>query len=79
MRFAYGEVNIYYHHDVLTPGNVRVATYGTARSSPLVPEVGDVLNNFPGYADEPITVRVTDVKMIGDGVEAYDVRVTTVG
>lgn len=82
MRLTYGDVNVYYYHDTLTPQNIRAATYGSPRSSALVPEVGDLLTNFPGWDGEryePITVRVTEVTPFGDGVEAYEVRTTTVG
>ncbi len=82
MRLVNGDVNVYYMHDTLTPGNVRAASYGTATTSgALVPEVGDILRNFPGWTGtvyESITVRVVDVEMIGDGVEAYRVRTATV-
>ena len=82
MRLVNGDVNVYYLHDELTPGNIRAASYGTANTSAaLVPEVGDILHNFPGWTGseyEPITVRVVEVKMIGDGVEAYEVHTTTV-
>jgi hypothetical protein len=82
MRLVNGDVNVYYFHDTLTPGNVRAASYGTASTSgALVPEVGDILHNFPGWtgsAYEAITVRVIAVKSVGEGVEAYEVRTTTV-
>lgn len=82
MRMQHGDINLYYYHDVLTPENVRAASYGTASDSgTIIPEVGDVLNGFPGWTGseyESITVRVTEVTQIGNGVLAYDVRVTTV-
>lgn len=82
MRLVHGDVNVYYYHDTLTPGIVRAASYGTAYTSgTLVPEVGDILHNFPGWTGtkyEPITVRVTEVKSIGNGCEAYGVTTTTV-
>lgn len=82
MRLVNGDVNVYYYHDTLTPENVRAASYGTeSTSGALVPEVGDILRDFPGWTGEkyePITVRVTEVKMFGDGVEAYEVRTATV-
>ncbi len=82
MRLVSGDVNVYYYHDTLSPHTIRAASYGTASTSgALVPEVGDVLHNFPGWTGEeyePITVRVIDVKMIGVGVEAYEVRTTTI-
>jgi len=83
MRLVTGDVNVYYMHDTLTPGSVRAASYGTANTSgALVPEEGDILHNFPGWTGtehKPITVRVVSVKMIGHGVEAYEVQTTTVG
>lgn len=82
MRLVNGDVNVYYYHDTLTPHNVRAASCGTAgTSAALVPEVGDILHKFPGWTGEeyePITVRVVSVEMIGDGVEAYEVRTATV-
>lgn len=82
MRLVNGDVNVYYMHDILTPGTVRAASYGTANTSgALVPEVGDVLRDFPGWNGtvyEAITVRVTEVKAFGDGVEAYEVLTATV-
>lgn len=82
MRFQHGDINIYYYHDTLTPENVRAASYGSSHDSgTLVPEVGDVLNGFPGWTGseyEPITVRVVSVVQIGKVNAAYDVRVTTV-
>jgi hypothetical protein len=82
MRLVNGDVNVYYMHDTLTPHSVRAASYGTDRTSgALVPEVGDVLHNFPGWTgtkSEAITVRVTEVKSIGDGIEAYEVHTTTI-
>lgn len=77
MRFATHAANVYYLHDELTPNNIRVATSGTN----LVPEVGDILHDFPGWTGteyEPITVRVVEVKSTGVIVEAYEVRTTTV-
>jgi len=82
MRLVHGDVNVYYLHDTLTPDNVRAASYGTAATSgALVPEVGDVLHDFPGWTGEeyePITVKVVEVKSIGDGCQAYEVTTTTV-
>lgn len=81
MRIVQGDVNVYYYHNELTPNNVRMATYGNGqRSVVLVPEVGDILRDFPGRDGReyvPITVRVTGVTQIGAGVEAYEVRTTT--
>lgn len=82
MRLVNGDVNVYYLHDTLTPHNVRAASYGKeSTSGALVPEVGDILHDFPGWTGtepEAITVRVTEVEMIGEGVEVYQVRTTTV-
>lgn len=82
MRFEHGDINLYYYHDTLTPKNIRAASYGTAHDSgTLVPEIGDVLNGFPGWTGseyEAVTVRVVSVEQIGQGTTAYDVRVTTV-
>jgi hypothetical protein len=81
MRIVPGDVNVYYYHDTLTPNNVRAASYGTEGSSgALVPEEGDILHDFHGWDGEkyePITVRVTEVTQFGDGVIAFEVRVTT--
>lgn len=82
MRRIHGDVNIYYYHDTLTPENVRCASYGTANSSgTFLPEVGDILHDFPGWTGEEyedITVRVIEVKDIGDGCQAFAVRTATV-
>ena len=79
MRMQAGDINIYWQHERLTPTTVRAASYGTSHDSgTLVPEVGDVINGFHGLYGEPITVRVTGVDMIGDGVIAYMVTVATV-
>lgn len=77
-----GDVNIYYYHDTLTPANVRCASYGTAPSSgTMLPEVGDILHDFPGWTGEEyesLTVRVTKVDSIGNGCQAFEVHTTTV-
>jgi hypothetical protein len=82
MRMVSGDVDIYWYHDTLTPGNVRAASYGCDKDSGrLIPEVGDVISGFHGWDGEryePITVRVTEVEEIGDGVTAFQVKVTTV-
>jgi hypothetical protein len=80
MRFewAAGGINVYWQHEQITPHNVRVANYGDPERQALIPEVGDVIKGFPGYMDEPITVRVTHVEKIGQGCTAYLVSVTTV-
>lgn len=79
MRMQTCDINIYWLHEELTPNSVRAASYGTSHDSgTLVPEVGDVINDFHGYCGEPITVRVTRVDMIGVGVIAYQVTVATV-
>jgi hypothetical protein len=77
-----GDVNIYYSHEVLTPGNVRAASYGTESSSgTLVPEVGDVFRDFHGWDGEyqAITVRVVRVKEIDTGGlhRAFEILVAT--
>jgi hypothetical protein len=89
MRIAFGDINVYYFHDELTPANVRAAVYGSEYSSALIPEVGDVLHDFPGWTagefpgrrdgeHEPITVRVTAVAEFGDSCTSYEVRTTTI-
>lgn len=79
MRMLAGDINIYWQHDELTPYTTRAASYGTSHDSgTLIPEIGDVINGFHGLYGEPITVRVTHVDMIGDGVTAYLVTVATV-
>lgn len=79
MKMLFGDFNVYWHHDTLTPHAVRAACYGSRNNSGgLVPEVGDVINDFHGLNGEPIAVRVTEVEQFGDGVVAFDVKVTTV-
>lgn len=84
MRMVPGDVNVYYMHAELTPRNVRAASYGTTSSSgALVPEVGDVINDFHGWDGEryeAITVRVVNVDKIVTYAdhEAYEVTVETV-
>jgi len=82
MRLVNGDVNVYYRHDTLAPDSIRAASYGSAMTSgALVPEAGDILRDFPGWTGEeyePITVRVVEVKSIGDGVAAYEVFTTTI-
>jgi hypothetical protein len=74
-----GDINIYYQHERLTPGQVRVAIYGRDRDSwVFIPGEGDVINGFPGYMGDPITVRVVKVERIGEAVEAYQVTVADV-
>ena len=81
MRFQHGDINLYYSHDILTPENVRATSYGTSHDGgTLVPEVGDVLRDFPAWTGserELITVRVVSVEQIGQGTTAYAVRVAT--
>lgn len=79
MRMVHGDINVYWHHDTLTPSNVRAASYGTDHDSgALIPDVGDIIRDFPGHYGEPIAVRVVEVEQIGVGVVAFSVRVTTV-
>jgi hypothetical protein len=79
MRMLHGDINVYWYHDELTPFTVRAACYGTTHDSgALIPDVGDVIRDFYGEMGEPITVRVTEVKQTGQGVVAFEVRVTTV-
>lgn len=79
MRMLNGDFNVYWYHDMLTPSTVRAACYGTGQNSGgLVPEVGDVINGFPGLMGEPIAVRVIEVRQFGEDSLAFDVRVTTV-
>ena len=79
MRIVSGDVNIYWYHDELTPYAVRGASYGTGNNSAtLLPDVGDVVRDFYGLFGELITVRVVSVESIGQEVEAYEVRVSTV-
>jgi hypothetical protein len=71
---APGAFNVYYRHQVLTPHNVRVVTYGERESSGgVLPEVGDVITGFPGEMSTPITVCVVEVEQLGP--EAYQVTV----
>lgn len=79
MRMLYGDINVYWHHETLTPHNVRAANYGTDHDSgTLIPDVGDVIRDFPGLYGTPIAVRVTSVEQIGQGRTAYQIRVATV-
>lgn len=71
-----GDVNVYWEHDVLSPHNVRAATYGRPDTAALLPEVGDIISEFPGWMGEPISVKVTAVREFGQGVQAYMVTVT---
>lgn len=76
MKIRFGDINVYYLHDKITPGSIRHAVIGNSNASTLIPETGDVINDFAGWLGEPITVRVVNVKQIGHGVEAYEVTVT---
>lgn len=86
MRMVAGNVIIYYLHDTLTPSYVRAASYGTQNSSgALVPQIGDVIEDFHGWdvkgeCYEPITVKVVHVIELTPGFErkAFEVRVQTV-
>lgn len=76
MKMVFRDINVYFFHSTITPGNVRGAIYGTQHHPSLLPEVGDTLHDFAGYMGELITVQVVDVEEFGDGVEAYKVTVT---
>lgn len=79
MKMLSGDFNIYWYHEMLTPGCVRAARYGSSHDSGgLVPEVGDVIGSFHGLYGAPIAVRVTEVTQIGDGVVAFEVRVVSI-
>lgn len=79
MRLALVDVNVYFTHDKLTPQNARAAVYGRSHDHwAFIPEVGDVINDFPGYLGDLITVKVVDVVSIGRGTTAYEVTVTDV-
>jgi len=78
MRLHLGDVNVYWQHATLTPHNVRIGSYGRPDNGNLVPEVGDVIRDFPGYMGAPITVEVKSVEPIGQGCTAYVVTVDTV-
>lgn len=76
MRMMVGDINVYWQHATLTPGNVRAASYGSDRDSgTLIPDVGDVINDFHGFMGCATTVRVLSVESIGQGVVAYMVTV----
>lgn len=80
MRMLAGDFNVYYYCKTLDPkglaSNVRAACYGNDHSGGLVPEVGDVINDFHGLMDLPIRVRVDQVTPIGQGCTAFEVQVT---
>jgi hypothetical protein len=77
MRMVHGDFNVYWFHVSLTPYAVRAACYGDSHNSGgLLPEVEDVINDFPGLDGDPIRVRVMSVTHFGQGVRAYEVRVT---
>lgn len=77
MKMVFGDVNVYWRHDTLTPHNVRAASYGTpGDSGTLVPEVGDIIRDFSGHMGALITVKVTEVRRVGREVTAYQVTVT---
>ena len=79
MRMLSGDFNVYWQHDTLTPGNVRAARYGSDYDSGgLVPEVGDVISDFPGAFGALIKIQVIEVEQFGDGVVAFRVTVTTI-
>lgn len=79
MRMIVGDINVYWQHETLTPGQVRAADYGTPHNSgTLLPDVGDIIREFHGWMGEPISVTVTKVESIGQGVEAYRVTVADV-
>lgn len=81
MKLVYGDVNVYWVHEKLTPQNVRAAAYGHPRSSgTLLPDVGDIIRDFPGLDGDPIIVQVKQVKKLNRDVSytAYEVRVVDV-
>jgi hypothetical protein len=77
MRMLSGDMNVYWRHDTLTPENVRAATYGSRfDSGTLIPDVGDVIHDFPGHMGALITVKVTEVEQVGRDFTAFQVTVT---
>lgn len=79
MKVMLADVNVYFKHDQLTPGTVRLAVYGRSDDHwAILPEEGDIIRDFPGYLGDLITVKVVDVVSIGRGTKAYEVTVTDV-